>query len=283
MDDDEIFGLGLVKSLVLGENVSCFTNIRTNINQRLMSGAMWTTLQNTLLNLIIMSYLKFRSTGNRNFDLTSDDIMVEGDDGIMRSFGWKENVIRRLGLDLKIERHKHFSTASFCGRVLTEEGTCLTEPNKFFEKLQWFDSKQCALKEKNKLALLKYKCMSAYEEFRLCPVIGPSTYYIINELRSIDHRAAYRLIDPFLVKRMGKPEPISDISPGDRSAFECLYGFGISEQITTENNFRLWKPGISVQIRHDVPKSWIKNHLELQFIDKHYQSEILTHESVKPG
>jgi hypothetical protein len=246
----------LLTDLVLGENKSVFSHVTAIVSERLMSGAMWTSLQNSVVNLFIISYLKFRSDPD-SFEFETQVTMIEGDDGITESFHWDNKVISRLGICLKIGYAPDFSLASFCGRVITLD-SCLTEPCKALEKLMWFPNRYSNMNKPMLLSLLKCRAVSlAYNQVG-CPILHRLALRIVHQTTNIDHRSAYKHFDQYTCVRTSVDQ-LTDVEPSvdSRVLFEQLYGISIASQIRTEQSIASWVIGGILELDFSWPQDWL--------------------------
>jgi hypothetical protein len=187
----------LVQKMVLGTNKMKFTKITTTVDQRLMSGAMWTSSSNGLLNLLIMSYLNLRSaTQSTDVDFLLREIdthfvgLVEGDDGICRYNDIPKSLIKKLGLELKFEKAEFFGEASFCGIVCDpKELLVLTNPLKILRNFFVLPSKFEKATENNSLAMLRAKALSYKYSYNDNPIIGALCQRICDLTASINVNA----------------------------------------------------------------------------------------------
>lgn len=169
---------------VKGNNVTKFSCVTAHIPQTLMSGALWTSSSNGVLNLLVMSYLWSRKN-NDDPELQADHAytkfngLIEGDDGICGSFDVDDEVITKLGIELKLEIKPHYGCASFCGIVCPPGGgSLLYNPDKFLRNFFWIPEKLFAANDKVKNTYLRAKALSYLHGFKNCPIIGPISFEI---------------------------------------------------------------------------------------------------------
>lgn len=176
----------LLATAVLGCNVTKFSTLRAHVPQTLMSGALWTSSSNALLNLLVMSYLwsyhaeeGWNAEHQARYAFAHFDGLIEGDDGICSSFNVDKDLIDRLGVDLKLETVANYGLASFCGIVCpVGHKTVLYNPKKFARNFFWIPSQLENSKPKQKNAYLRAKALSYLHSFPQCPVIAPISYEI---------------------------------------------------------------------------------------------------------
>lgn len=185
----------LIGKLVKGTNSTKFRGARATIPGRLMSGALWTSSMNGVLNYCILSYLACRSqerSCSPEFLVKHVDKyfrgFIEGDDGICEAFDLNKNLIRQMGLDLKLERANRFTEASFCGIVCGEKTMdIITDPKKFLRNFFSMSTKygipnnhlnkDWKIDSKHR-ALMRAKALSYSYGFKNCPIVGPLAYKI---------------------------------------------------------------------------------------------------------
>lgn len=112
----------IISKMMAGINVMEFKTLTAYIPERLMSGALWTSSSNGVLNLLIMSYLVLRS---KHPNASPAELLervdsefrgiFEGDDGLTLSSEVDESLIQRMGLVLKFKKKNSFNDAHFCG------------------------------------------------------------------------------------------------------------------------------------------------------------------------
>lgn len=180
-----------VLNIMKGTNVTKFKNVKAVVTEKLMSGSMWTSSANGVLNLLIMSYLVTRK-GLTN-DEVVDDIdlhftgVVEGDDGLCKCATVDEALIADMGLDLKFEMAEHFSDASFCGVVCGKyDDQIIRDPiktvrNTFIMPMRYFSSR-----ESRKDGLMRARALSLKWNYNNCPIVGELMHRICYHTRSIN-------------------------------------------------------------------------------------------------
>lgn len=225
----------LFRQVVMAENNSRFHGASFTVHQRLMSGAPWTSLQNTFLNFCVMQYLR---RNDDNHDYFDDKLLVEGDDGISEEFEFDEQEITDLGLLLKIERHADTTHASFCGRVVVD-GSCLVNPRRVFGKLQVMWRRYYRFPITVKLAIYKAKLLSYSDQYAGCPLVSKFCNSLLDSswLASVDERAAIKFMDAYERERFELVERRTVVtSTRTRVIFSELFGISIEDQLAFEAN-----------------------------------------------
>jgi len=186
----------LIARMVEGTNECLFSTLKCRVAQRLMSGVLWTSSMNGMLNLLLMSYIIGKSDPILR-QLPTKDLAsraksyfrgsVEGDDGLCTAKHVDVSIIKKLGLDLKFERHPHYSQAGFCGiiTVLDTHRSIVTDPIKFLSNFFLLDKKFLDSIRKHG-SLIKAKCISAKYNYGNTPVIGPFVDAVLKMVRHKD-------------------------------------------------------------------------------------------------
>jgi len=240
----------LISRLVLGSNLTVMSCLRARVDQRLMSGSLWTSSANGMLNLLIMNYLVCRTMQPHMpaelLATVTDQYFqgfVEGDDGICRDVGVSQDLIDGLGLKLEFERKNHFSDASFCGIVCDPSELIIVTDvlkvirNFFVLPIEYSDSTS------RQLAMLRAKAMSYSYLYKNCPVIGWLAYHVCFLTRGIDIAPVstelnwmQKLTLP-LAQEYRTYLTLPNISLASRHVVERRFGFSVSEQIEFETKF----------------------------------------------
>lgn len=255
------------RRLITGHNVSRFSSIIAECNSRLMSGALWTSFQNSFLNFFVMAYLNYTKTADkRQFKIESLKMFIEGDDGIMKAFNYNHRVVRRLGLCLKIKAAPHFSLASFCGRVISDR-CCFTEPSKAIDKLFWFSMKYSSFNRHKLLSLFKARAMSMLENNVNCPILDPLARRILYLTRNVDARAAVKYMTAWerenFQANLDKIETnfVSDVCMSDRVLMEQLFGVNVDQQLWFEEEILpKWDLEHQLRLTWDCLDIWSEQH-----------------------
>jgi hypothetical protein len=179
----------LVSRLMMGQNVCKFSTLTATIDQRLMSGALWTSSANGVLNLLIMSFIFAKSSGAADLQKKADEFkgLFEGDDGIFEAFDADYSLIERLGLKLDIQKHEDFSTANFCGVCCDPIALCnTTDPIKMLRNFFLLPKAYNGASDKVKWAYLRAKSLSYKYLYNDCPIVGPLAHRICELTRGYD-------------------------------------------------------------------------------------------------
>lgn len=169
----------LVARMMLGTNVTKFKGVSATILQRLMSGSMWTSSANSVLNLIISAYLNARSSDPlapaiylaQNIHLYLRG-KFEGDDGIYNYVPINPALITQLGIVYKPDVFEHYSQASFCGVVCDPKSLCvITDPIKALRKFPCLNP-DMGTTPKRRAALIRAKALSMLCVYEQCPILS---------------------------------------------------------------------------------------------------------------
>jgi len=183
----------LVIRLMTGSNLTKFSMIEAKVDKRLMSGAMWTSSANGMLNLLFMSYLNGRTVApEAPIEWLVENVdsyfagFVEGDDGICLDRNINKNLITDLGLDLKWSPAPNYGDSSFCGIVCDiKHRKIVGDPCKVLRKFFSLPSKYQSARESIKLSLLRAKALSYKTIFNDCPIIGPLCQWVCDKTRGM--------------------------------------------------------------------------------------------------
>jgi len=257
--------LSLIRRMVLGDNLCRFNSCTAKVSQRLMSGALWTSSSNGVLNLFIMSYLAGRSQQpDMPAVLLARRIkeffrgFVEGDDGICEAYDLDGSLITELGLNLKLERADHFTEASFCGIVCdADELRIVTDPKKILRNIFHFSDQRGTTMsgrlDRKHNALLRAKAMSYAYAYSDCPVVGRLVHEICRATSGIDVRGVKldSQIKQFWLEQCSREnrhrkEP--EVSMASRLIVEKRFGVPVSLQLLLEESFKSFELYTSVPV-----------------------------------
>jgi hypothetical protein len=228
----------LVSRMMTGVNKSVFTYITSEVEDTLMSGAMWTSSQNGMMNLLLMSYLVTRS---KYPDLGLDELVEkasseycgihEGDDGLCVTAPVDENLIAQLGLKLKFNYFSDYTLASFCGIICDPVSqTNITNPLKVVRNLFVLPVKYRNQPVARHEALLKAKAMSLLYMYPACPIVSSMCRAIVRRTKRLDVRSISTELDSYKKELFVYAqradvcnEEIVEISPDTRVLMEEVF------------------------------------------------------------
>lgn len=260
--------LTLVREMLFGNNNCDFGGIEARIPHTLMSGALWTSSQNGVLNMLLMSYCVLRTRHPnasiaelvRRFDEFNG--CFEGDDGIFEG-DIDPQLVKDLGLKLKLKSHDSYHGASFCGIVkMATENTIFTDPIKsicdFFVLRAQFGLARTALAK----AQLRAKALSYYYQYANCPIVGPLAYAVLMHTRghNVDENTERDWYKRYVLrealeeaKKQTETEKFykqpPNVSPQARDFVYQTYGLDPAWQILYEEQIAKWALGLP----HNLP------------------------------
>jgi len=237
-----------IHEAVLGRNCVRMRGIRIMVMQRLMSGNLWTSSANGLLNLLINSYLFVYRPG-RTIEKMVDHayyfkILVEGDDAIFQYHVNNRHLIAALGLRYKIEEHRHHGTASFCSTyrsITTLKSYC--EPTKFLRKFWTVGIKYDS--SKNDLHMMRAKALSYGTMYPHVPIVADACRDVLDRTRGFDCRKHLRILrdSEYKFRNLDQTLPFNhiggdNVGPDDRRDFADIFGYPISTQQRFKSHLR---------------------------------------------
>lgn len=247
-----------VERVVLGTNECQASRIKYSVKQRLMSGEMWTSSANGLLNLLIMSYLNARTLNpTAQPDWLAVHVeryftgLVEGDDGIcldrltsQEQRASQEQLIERLGVNLKFERELNFGRAAFCGNVCDiDDLKVVADPLKFLQTFFVYPSKLRDAPLKVIHSYTRCKAMSMRVALNNAPVIGPVCAVLCDLTRDCDVKQSLRHFDAYKRELIATafeervwmhPPGVTDKA---RHLVAAKFGVSVDEQLRIERAF----------------------------------------------
>jgi len=235
--------VGIITDLIKGRNVIEFKSLKVEVDERLMSGALWTSSANGFMNLMIMSYLTGKtmfpnSTAEERVDLIDTHFIgrVEGDDGICLSRGIEQSLIDRMGIRLKFETKPDYGRANFCGITCPiGSSTISADPNKIFRKFFLLPSKYMNFRSTKQLSLLRAKAMSYKYNYGDTPVIGAMCDWVLTRTRGFnvtDFTQELNWWEQETMRRVqlsGMKAVLQKASPSTIDRLQMQECFGISE------------------------------------------------------
>jgi len=265
--------LALIKSVMLGISTSHFKNIKVQIPQRLMSGALWTSSSNGVLNLLIMAFYWAQSLHpemppEEQSELATNEFnaVLEGDDAISDDFPENPAILEELGVLLKLEKAQSFGLASFCGCVCDESAlTAIYDPVKFLRCFQFHQPVKEGGQCRADPIVVRSKALSYNFVYGSNPVIGAVCQWMLRHTRGSNtpvytKNIPYRLqgvdftkVDASLPKR----EP----TDGEREVCHIIYGITPARQMEIEKIFKSGGPNLDIDLS-DLQTEFDKSHSE---------------------
>jgi hypothetical protein len=187
----------IISRMVKGTNRCVFKDITVDMDESLMSGVLWTSSANGVLNLMIMSYLqlvaKYPDDDPIHLSGKFDEFVgfVEGDDGITKGFQVNNQLVSDLGINLKFKSGRNFGDVSFCGKTCDPTSgklVIITNPLKAIVKFSTVDYKYACSRDSKQSALTRNKALSMYYAYKDMPILGVFAKRFLDLTRSIDSR-----------------------------------------------------------------------------------------------
>lgn len=248
----------LISRLVLGRNEIEFKFLHVEIDNRLMSGALWTSSSNGVLNLMIMSYLASISTigdqtpaENAKWSKENFRGFVEGDDGLCRDYGVKKELMTEMGLVLDYDEHKNFSEANFCGiNCDIDELVVLKDPIPAIAKMFVLPPKYKDACPKRLRGLMRARALSYLCNFSRVPVLSACCHWILRRTQGMcidgalgvleSHQVNYARIAEAEFRARDKDSRYAEeeISDSSRAIVWERYGIPEQDQLRIEHAFR---------------------------------------------
>jgi hypothetical protein len=211
------------------------------IESKLMSGEMDTSLGNTLLNYILMKFAcnKFGSECVG---------VVEGDDGLFAIDGPvpTSDFFQTLGLNIKMEEHDSLATASFCGQVFDpDEMSQVTDPKEIMASIGWTNRKYLKASRSKRMTLLRMKSLSYLYQYPNCPIVSKMCEAYLSATRgydvrslanSLEYRNTYER-DLYLQAVSHKKYTAGPVGPNTRLLVERVFNVDVTTQLRYENYF----------------------------------------------
>lgn len=176
--------------LMSNRNVMDFKRMRVEVDERLMSGAMWTSSGNGIENLILTSYLVMRSKyptmapGELGLlAFSSFKGFVEGDDGICEYVPVDAALVERMGLKMDLQSYPKCEDAGFCSQYC-EGDQIYCDPKRILRRFFYFTKKDLSRKEGYRLSLLRLKAMSYKHLYNDVPIVGPLMDWVLWRTRT---------------------------------------------------------------------------------------------------
>lgn len=231
-------------SCMLGTNVIDFKHFTAEIRAKRMSGEMFTSCGNGLMNLLLTMYI-LEQNGN---DLENVGAYFEGDDGIVGCTHLpKAQDYTDLGANIKIEIPRGINTASFCGNVFDPIAKHnVRNPLEAAVGFSWISASYLQASHEVKMKLLRVKSMSLLSEYPGCPILRSLAWYGIRNTRQYkpDSDFIHRNYSKDTYKMEQTLEMFSNfdernlstitVHPNSRYLVEEMYNIPVSEQLRIE-------------------------------------------------
>lgn len=228
------FIVKLYRSL-MEDNHCVFKFFTYVIDARRMSGEMNTSLSNGFANLMVMSFLV------DDLKMGELKMVVEGDDGLCVTSSGQyptSTDFAALGFKIKLEKHNHKETASFCG-IIYHPDDCInvTDPRKILVKFGWAGSAYNRSKRSKLMLLLRCKSLSNLHQYPGAPIIQKLALYGLRMTKSYDVRGFLQENRNFGTYEREKLLEASKISSNEIRSWETLHPVGISTRLLVEDMY----------------------------------------------
>lgn len=235
-----------------------FKNVVVKTQATRMSGDMCTSLGNGFTNLMLMLF------AGHELGLGELRAVFEGDDGLgcfERGLPNPE-FFNGLGFNVKMERHKVLSEASFCGMIYDPEDLVnITDPADVLAKIGWAKASYRGSKRNKLMALLRMKALSIAHQYHGAPIIYPAARKILELTRgyNIDGILNSRNLTHWEYQKYSQLKnqepPVREVPIATRRLMERKYGITVENQLLVESQisncgFGPWKLDL------ECPKVW---------------------------
>jgi len=233
--------MNLIREALLGVNCCDFKWLNVEVYRRRMSGEMCTSLGNGFTNLMLILYMFSQQNIEPN-------VVVEGDDGLTgfpsECTPPSQELIKELGLKLKLEEVENVCEASFCGNVFDmSDKLVVTEPITEIVSFGWTTSRYLRSKEKRHMELLRSKSLSLLYQYRGNPILTSLALYGLRVTEGYRARAPvmneYQREEFARMTEDIKKKGLPVIPPphNTRALVERLYGIDVHTQKQLEDYF----------------------------------------------
>jgi hypothetical protein len=267
-----------VREHMLGTNLSVFksTGVRVQVDQTLMSGAVWTSLGNCMLSFGLVTYLRLRakyplmSAKELAGHVFEVDAVFEGDDSLSAGGAYDDQLVTQLGLILKSKVLEDFGKGDFCGisKPLNRD-VLFTDAVKVVCNLFVLPKAYMNSRSTKQAGLLRAKALSLYWLYNRCPIVSHLCFAVLRRTRSIrpDGRTLTYHQNECLAQSSGKyylvpPATLDDVT---RQQYADAYGISPPEQIALEEALRRWGEGdgslIKLPAAFDPYVAWGYSHV----------------------
>lgn len=245
----------LIDKLIMGVHDMRFKDVSVQCEQRLMSGSVWTSSQNGLINLLVLLYLytetRYGALPPRDLARLARDapVLVEGDDGLVSALpGLDEpNRLASLGVKLNMIPHHNFGDAKFCG-ITCDLSTLqvIKDPKKVLRNFFYLDAKYLKWRHAKLMGLLRAKALSYKYLFGNAPIIGPMMDWVLYETRNytscmqseIDNSWIYNFVKEAVANQGFDFRVKAHVDDAARQLVEEKYGISIFDQLRIEASFK---------------------------------------------
>lgn len=240
----------LVARMMLGTNLTKFKGVTAQIVRRLMSGSMWTSSANGMLNLLLSAYLCARSINPvappEYLAANIDDYFkgkVEGDDAIYVYTDINPALVTQLGIVYKPDVFDHYTKASFCGVVCDPNSLCvITDPIKAIRKFACLNPTM-GTTPKRRAALIRAKSLSMLCVYEKCPILSVLAQRTLQLIGYVNVEWVLSVTDQYnrgILREATKFDWRKELVIDDNTRFIMQEKFGVtvSDQLRIEKSIR---------------------------------------------
>lgn len=251
--------LALVRKMTMGVNDIYGRYFHAKCQQRMMSGVLWTSSGNGLMNLLIMSYLSIAQPGTDvdpktyvDFIRTKFRGVIEGDDGlvVLPKVDYA-SVIKEMGLSLKPVVHASCHGAGFCGVVQDSlGGTSIRDPIPAIMRFGYKPPKLSGCGRNKELAYLRSLALAGKVTSGNSPIFGEFCDRVLEETRSIDPglcASFFNLHERGVIGEARKERvwmQRAEVTEASRDLCEKVFGICRADQLRLEKTIRNSPAGI---------------------------------------
>lgn len=266
--------------LVVGRREIQNKNVTVEMLGTLMSGALWTSSMNAILNLCIMMYLKLRTkypllqAKELSKRWPEVKVLCEGDDGLIEAFEPAPGLCSAMGILLKFEPAVPFNQSGFC-RIFCDSSslTVVKNPIDVMRKFFALPARYEKLRDTKLKSLLRARALSYLFNFGQCPVVASLCHWVLRRTRSIhvalddepDWWARRTLAKALREKPWMARKAVPDTS---RQMVADIFGLPIESQLDLEKIFDFSNEDV---LQMDLSMYWATPKVPLSTCLKHAQ------------
>lgn len=228
----------VIEDALTGVNKCLYKDFVIHIGGTRMSGDMCTSLGNGFSNLMMFLFAAEESGAKCNG-------IFEGDDGLCGTDKPIDaTVFSDLGFDIKIVEHHNYMTASFCGMVVSSEGTLMKDARKVLVCFGWSHSLLIRGSTKTLRGLLRAKALSLLYEAPRCPILTTLALHYIKLTEGVtprygtDWRSQTVLAESNVSWNRIQSEVAKGVSNRIRYDYAKHFGISVSTQLQVEDEIR---------------------------------------------
>lgn len=236
----------VVGRLLRQRNKLKFKHIKAEVDEKLMSGTLWTSSANGLLNFMVSSYLaachvRRGQTVEDRVSWTFNNFVgvFEGDDGLTVDYGVTQEECDEFGVILTPDPRPNAMLAGFCSIYCDiERDVVFKDPISFLRKFFWMPPKYESMSDNKKRAYMKAKSLSILNIMPSAPIISQVAWHVLQRTKWTDERTAqYETYHDYGMARVQDVLRAPKIDPGTRELVSQIFGVTPEEQEFIESHF----------------------------------------------